>query len=466
MRVRTRLLALGAVLPVAALIALAAAAGLLLSRRLHAEVDESLLAQAAVESVGLFDGADGEPHLHAYRSPLTADLRGLVAAAAIYEADGRLRVRASGAEEVPATLRHEGAPGEVSLRTARGPGQGGARRELLTTVMSQAGGRYTLYVAAPLARLEATMRRYWTAAGLAVAGVGLLLLAAQLALAARLARRIRALHAYLPRLREGQSEPPPPPDDSGDELAALRDGLYTAARELERVRAERERELAHAAHELRTPLGVIRTTVDLALRKPRSEAELREALDAVRGESARLTALAEELLSRRRAPHHPTDVDLADVVEASARGIAPLADEAGVELRLQRPLRPDGAPAAAPLSGDAVALRRVVDNLLHNAITHSPHRGRVDVELSRQGAALRLAVRDQGPGLAAPELERVFQPFVRGPDSRGAGLGLSIVRQIVTEHGGAAWAEAGPGGRLFVELPAEPGAPAAPAAPD
>lgn len=453
MTVRARLLALGAVLPVAALIALAAVAGLLLSRRLHDEIDESLLAQAAVESVGLFDGPDGEPHLHAYRSPLAADLRGIVGVAAIYEESGRLLVQASGTEALPATLRHAGRLGAVSLRTAPPRGEAPARRELVTAVRSPAGSRYTLYVAASLDRLQTTMRRYWTAAGLAVGGIGLLLLGAQLLLAARLARRVVALHAYLPRLREGQSEPPPPPDASGDELAALRDGLYDAARELERVRAERERDLAHAAHELRTPLGVIRTTVDLALRKPRGEAELREALAEVRGESVRLTALADALLAQRRAPHQREDLDLAELVETAVRAIAPLADEAGVELCSHLPQRPDGAPAA-PLTGDAVALRRVVDNLLHNAITHSPRRGRVDVDLQRDGAVLRLAVRDQGPGIAAAELERVFQPFVRGPESRGAGLGLSIVRQIAVEHGGAAWAEPGPGGRLFVELSA------------
>jgi signal transduction histidine kinase len=341
-----------------------------------------------------------------------------------------------------------------------------------------------------------------------VAAVGALLLGVQLVLAARLARRIGALHAYLPRLREGQSEPAPPPDGSGDELAALRDGLYEAARQLERSRAERERGLADAAHDLRTPLGVIRTTIDLALRRPRSEAELRSALGEVKAECLRLGALTDEILAQRRGARQREPVDLAAVVGAAARGIEPLADEAGVELRVQLP-RPrraatgaavgaaaaaaardsapasardsapasarDSAPASArisaptsasvsrggpleapvaPLLGDAGALRRLVDNLLHNAITYSPRRGRVDVELSDGGAELRLEVRDQGPGFSEEQLERVFLPFVRGDDSRGAGLGLAIVRQVATEHGGAAWAEPGPGGRVVVTLPA------------
>lgn len=457
MKVRHRLILLGAVVPVAALVALAVAAGLLLARRLHAELDDHLLAQAAVESVGLFDGPDGEPHLHAHRSPLRAELRGLIPVAAIYDRGGAVLVKTHDDDEVPGALRTEAPLGEVALRTTPAAARGRStspRRELISAVASPRGTRYTLYLAVGLDRLEQTMRRYWLTTGAAVAAIGALLLVVQLLLASRMARRIGALHAYLPRLREGQSDPPPPPDPSGDELAALRDGLHAAARQLERSRAERERGLADAAHDLRTPLGVIRTTIDLALRKPRGEAELRDALAEVRLECQRLTALTEEILAQRRGERRLEPVELGAVIAAARRGMAPLAAEADVELEA-----PAGGAAPVWLLGDATGLRRLLDNLLHNAITHSPRGGAISLTLTLGDTTARLTVRDQGPGIPADQLERVFQAFVRDDASRGAGLGLAIVRQIAAEHGGEAWAEPGPGGQLVVELPVMPSPP-------
>lgn len=450
MRVRTRLVLLGAVVPVAALVVLTAIAGAMLDHRLSRELDEHLLAQAAVESIGLFDGENGEPHLHAHRSPLHAELHGLIPVGAIYR-DGTLLVHTHGADSVPATAHSEGPIGQVTLRTADASGSTSARRELLAVVRSPGGTRYTLYLAVSLERARATMRGYWTAASAAIAGVALLLVLVQFTLARGLAARLGQLAAYLPRLRDGQSEPPPPPDRTGDELTALRDGLYLAAQTLERARAERERGLVTAAHDLRTPLGVIRTTIDLALRRPRPADELRAALTEVREECDRLTALAEQILADRRGPRHREPVALAPLIEQVCASLRPRADELGTELVACS--SPD-----AWVTGDPAQLRRALENLLHNALTHSPPGGVVSIEVTAEPASdaarCRIAVRDEGPGIAAERLEEVFQAFTRGPESRGAGLGLSIVRQIAAEHGGQAWAEAGPGGCVYLELPA------------
>ncbi|MEZ4360299.1 MAG: HAMP domain-containing sensor histidine kinase [Kofleriaceae bacterium] len=467
MRVRTRLILLGAVVPVCALLALAVVAGLVLSRRLHLEVDELLLAQAAAESVGLFDGPTAKPHLHAHRSPLRAGLHGVIPVGAIYEESGDPVVRTH-PTEVPERLRNDGAVGSVVLRTVPARDDAPERRELISPVLSPEQVRYTLYLAVAMTRVDSTMNGYWFAALLAVLGVASLLSAVQLWMATRMARRIGSLHAYLPRLREGQSEPPPPEDLSRDELAALRDGLYQAARELERSRAQRERGLADAAHDLRTPLGIIRVTIDLALRKPRAEGELRAALAEIRRECERLTALTSSILAQRRGDRVRSRVDVRELMRAAAKGISPLAAEAGVELRVDgRALseRPPGAtgtgapppapgPAALPhVLGDPLQLRRILDNLLHNAVNHSPRGGRVHLNLTTDPGSVRLEIRDEGKGIAADQVEQVFQPFLHGADSRGAGLGLAIVRQVTTEHGGEVWAEAGPGGRLFVRLP-------------
>jgi hypothetical protein len=313
--VRRRLVLFGAVLPVAALLLVATIAGLLLAARLRREIDQHLTAQAAVESVGLFDGPDGRPHLHAHASPLAADLRDLIPDGAIYDDTGALVTVTRPEARVPARLQSTTAIGAMTLADAdRGDGP---VRELIAAIASPSGARFTLYLAVPRSRVGRTMAGYWTGAGLAVVGVGGLLLAVQLLAARRLSRRIAGLAAYLPRLREGQAEPPPPPDRSGDELAALRDGLYAAAVALEAQRAHEQTWLATAAHDLRTPLGVMRTTLDLALRRPRDAGELRAALVEVGAEVDRLRALADSLLAagqrdRRRAP-----VELAAVARAA-----------------------------------------------------------------------------------------------------------------------------------------------------
>lgn len=445
MRVRTRLLLLGAVTPLAALVLVAGLAGLILQRRLEARVDAHLLAQAAVESVGMFDGPDGTPHLHAHESPLAADLREVVPDGAIYAAGGeRITVTREGAR-VPERMTWDRALGVVTVRD--GDHGTGAVRELIAAVAAPSGSRYTLYLAVPRGQVARTMRGYWLGAAVALATVGALLLAVQLIAARRLAARIGALRAYLPRLREGQAEPAPPPDPTGDELAALRDGLYAAARQLEEQRAREERGLASAAHDLRTPLGVMRTTIDLALRRPRDVAELRDALAEVRAEVDRMRGLADAILHARRGERQREPLDLAELLDSAVRTLAPAAAAAGVTLAATR--------ATAPVAGDPVALRRVLDNLIHNALAHAPRGSVVDVALGSDGTRQRLVVRDRGSGIPPERREDVFHPGTRGPESSGAGLGLAIVRQIVTEHGGEVWVgDATPGAELIVELPA------------
>lgn len=445
MTVRRRLVLFGAVLPVAALLLVATIAGLLLAARLRREIDQHLTAQAAVESVGLFDGPDGRPHLHAHASPLAADLRDLIPDGAIYDDTGALVTVTRPEARVPARLQSTTAIGAMTLADAdRGDGP---VRELIAAIASPSGARFTLYLAVPRSRVGRTMAGYWTGAGLAVVGVGGLLLAVQLLAARRLSRRIAGLAAYLPRLREGQAEPPPPPDRSGDELAALRDGLYAAAVALEAQRAHEQTWLATAAHDLRTPLGVMRTTLDLALRRPRDAGELRAALVEVGAEVDRLRALADSLLAagqrdRRRAP-----VELAAVARAALGAVTAAAAARGVAL--------DASLAPVVVEGDAIALRRAIDNLLHNALGHAPTGTAISMALTGDHGRARLVIRDRGPGIPSERREEVFHPGARGADSRGSGLGLAIVRQIVTDHGGEVWVgDGGPGAELIVELPA------------
>jgi signal transduction histidine kinase len=207
-----------------------------------------------------------------------------------------------------------------------------------------------------------------------------------------------------------------------DEVARLAESFNRAASRIEDLVSAHRMLLANASHELRTPLSRIRLGVELydGKQDPKQKAELRHDI-------AELDLLIDEILLASRLEalgtvHPPEDVDLlALAAEEGARY-----DECVVE----------GEPVV--VRGDAHLLRRLVRNLLENAARHGKPPIRVDVR--RQGAIAILEVADQGHGIAEAERERVFTPFHRlSPDARGAGLGLSLVRQIARLHGGDAY---------------------------
>jgi signal transduction histidine kinase len=308
------------------------------------------------------------------------------------------------------------------------------------------------------------MGRYYKATGLALGALALALLALQLLTAARLARRVATMIGFLPKMRAGDDGGGLPADGTGDELAALRDALAASAARLAEAREEQERLIANAAHELRTPLTVMRTELDLALRRERPAAELRDALAAVRADVERLGGLATELLDLQAVRHlgfGRRDGDLGDVAREACAAIRTLADAQGVALEV-------AAPAEAAARFDERALRQAVDNLIGNALRYAPRGSTVTVSVTREDGRWRLAVADRGPGIPAAEAERVFQPFQRlEAGSTGGGLGLTIVREVARRHGGDAWVELShqPGAMLCIAIPdAAAGAPE-PAAP-
>jgi signal transduction histidine kinase len=225
-----------------------------------------------------------------------------------------------------------------------------------------------------------------------------------------------------------------PARDELSALAATLDGL------LARIAASRRHEqrfAAEVAHELRTPIARMRARAELALQAgPDGDEERARALEAVVAEVERLTAAIDTLLAvaRREADATSESVDLA----AIAREI----DGVAVE-----------APAALPRGeGDADVVRRALAPLVENARRHAHER--VDLVLSASDGRVRVAVRDDGPGVTADLGERVFDPGVRGSDHDGAGLGLALARRLARSCGGDVVLGAGPGGCFVLELPA------------
>jgi two-component system OmpR family sensor kinase len=232
------------------------------------------------------------------------------------------------------------------------------------------------------------------------------------------------------------------PDEVRPVVHALNDLLPRLSRALEMQRAF----IADAAHELRTPLTALRLQLQLAERA-RTEAERAEAFDALGQGLERATHLVEQLLTLAREEpgnvrREAGEVDLgalaADVVAAHA----PLAQARRIDLGLAR------CDPGLIVHGEREALRRLVSNLVDNAVRYTPERGRVDVSACRRDGAM-LEVTDTGPGIAPAERDRVFDRFYRraGGDAPGSGLGLAIVKSIAERHAARVTLHEGPHGR-------------------
>ena len=229
-----------------------------------------------------------------------------------------------------------------------------------------------------------------------------------------------------------------PPRDELTGLAATLDGL------LARIAASRRHEqrfAAEVAHELRTPLAGVMGRAELALGAsgPEADAEREAALRAVVAQGRRLTETVDTLLAVARRELDP---------EEGAVDLAALARELpDVEVRVV-----DGLPAA---EGDADVVRRALAPLVDNARRHAA--GAVRLELSAGGGHVRLAVRDDGPGVDPALGDRVFDPGVSGAGSGGgAGLGLPLARRLARSCGGDVVLGDGPGGDVVLVLPAAP----------
>jgi heavy metal sensor kinase len=200
---------------------------------------------------------------------------------------------------------------------------------------------------------------------------------------------------------------------------------------------ERERRFtADAAHELRTPLAAMETSVDVTLGQQRSANEYRRALETVRGQTQRLDRLTSQLLllSRLDAETLQTNfetVDLARLVRTVASSFADAHPEATVSL--------SGSDEALVMRGNSELLARAFGNVLDNAVIHGSQTATISISMQRLGDQARVVIADDGPGIGSLPAEVAFHRFRRGDAARsvgGSGLGLAIVDSIVHVHGG------------------------------
>jgi heavy metal sensor kinase len=248
-----------------------------------------------------------------------------------------------------------------------------------------------------------------------------------------------------------------PADELGELVNTFNDMLARLEASFDSLR----RFTADAAHELRAPLTILRTEAEVALSRERPAAEYRESIVSLLQELERLSRTAEQLLLLARADAGSlagghASVDLTDLVEETVDRWRAVAATRAITVSAD-------APGQAVIQGDNDLLRRMLDNLIDNAIRHAPDGGRVTVALADLGGTAELSVTDSGSGVDPALRETVFERFTRADPARqretgGAGLGLALCAAIAQAHGGSIRldAGAGAGARFVVRLPILP----------
>jgi heavy metal sensor kinase len=246
---------------------------------------------------------------------------------------------------------------------------------------------------------------------------------------------------------------------TGDELQRLSDTLNEMLGRIEQAFIRVTQFTADASHELRTPISLIRTEAEIALRRSRGDAEYREALRHILLEAERTSALVEELLSLARADSgretlRISSVDLSTIVREVS--------EQWRELMAARNLTftCDVTDEELAVLGDRNALQRLLTVLLDNAAKYTPAPGTVDLHLEMTGELAAIRVSDSGIGIALEDQPKIFDRFYRADKARsrnleGAGIGLAIAQWIVQQHKGSITVQSSPGkGSTFlVQLP-------------
>jgi signal transduction histidine kinase len=313
-------------------------------------------------------------------------------------------------------------------------------REAERLVNSEILGKLRFYMFGALGALfVASLGVGWVVAGRVLAPIGRITSVARDIQATDLSRRIR-----LPGTEE-------------DELKQLADTFDAMLARLDAAFAAQRQFVTDASHELRNPLAIIRTNADVALGDPdASPDELRQTIATVKRAGDRMSLLVDDLLAlaRRQEPtleHEPVDLGAA-VAEASDDFVVPAETR---DIVLDRAIAP-----GVVVTGDREALKRVVANLLDNAVRLAPAGSRIRLATGSEGDRAWIAVADEGPGISLEDQAHVFDRFWRADKARsrsdgGTGLGLAIVRQVVEGHGGEVrlHSKVGVGSSFVVWLP-------------
>jgi heavy metal sensor kinase len=249
-----------------------------------------------------------------------------------------------------------------------------------------------------------------------------------------------------------------PVPDTGDELERLSIALNHMISRLEEAFQHTQRFLADASHELRTPLTIMQAGLEAITERTNAKLDVREVAGSALEETERLRRIVEGLFALSRldageALEKSAPFDLGELAESTTDQICLLAEDKDIAIACH-------SDQKVIIEGDRARLKQVVVNLLDNAIKYTAQGGRIDVRVSAWNGRALFEVSDNGPGIPEESLLLVFERFYRVDRARsrelgGAGLGLSIVKSVVTAHRGRVEVQSkeGEGSRFIVELP-------------
>ncbi len=353
--------------------------------------------------------------------------------------------------------RHRVLAGRDVRSTARGPTDSEPFRVFATSV-TRGRERAVLVLASSLEGIDGAVHRIFV----------LFLITGPIALAAIAAggwwlarsalRPVARLTHQAERIEVDNLDERVPVPTPADEIARLAVTFNHMLDRLDRGVQEKRQLVADASHELRTPVAVMRSELDVALAYGDLQPEARAVLESTREEVERMTRTLENLLELARADDGQLALwrlilPLREVIDEVTADIAPVAAAKGVTVTTGG----DGVVVEA----DRERVRQVIVNLVDNAVKYSRPGGVVHVETWRVNGDARLRVSDEGVGIAEAALPHVFERFYRVDSARvrdtgGAGLGLAICHEIAVAHGGRIWAESeiGRGSTFTLSLPA------------
>jgi signal transduction histidine kinase len=329
--------------------------------------------------------------------------------------------------------------------------------EMVTREVDTDLGELTVRAAAPVDEVRRSVDAVRRALLVGLPGIVLLVVIVAWTLVGRALRPVEAIRSEVESITGSTIHRRVPEPSADDEIGRLAETMNAMLGRLEAAQVRQRQFVSDASHELRSPVTAIRSDLEVALHEG-PDAEWPAVARAVLGEEARLERLLEDMLTLASADETAgappdTPVDLAALVAEDA------ARARDVPVRV---LAPAGeGEGDAVVAGSSPQLARVVTNLVDNAARHARTTVEVAVAPVPSSGTVRLTVDDDGPGIAIPDRERVFERFTRLDEGRarrdgGAGLGLAVVRSIVVRHRGHVWVEEAPlgGARFLVELPA------------
>lgn len=441
--VRARLTLFWVAVLAAALVTVGGLIYVLLARALYTRIDDNLRAVMQIATTSLSnDLAEGQDYADAARST-AAELSSRQQMLAIYDTRGQLLAEGGRDDDLEIVLPDVVTipANEATLLTVVEAEDDDDRHRLAIRRVSipPADTPYLVVVGSSLEPTDEELESlreviaYLIPIALLLAGAGGWFLARQsLAPVAAMAARARRIGVDDVGARLPVANP-------RDELGRLAETFNDLLNRLEASLTQQRQFMADASHELRTPVTTSRTAAAVALQQPhRTEGEYRETLAIIEQQTTRLSRIVEDMFTLARAdagsyPIRRTLMYLDEVADEAVRAARVLADTMQVSIELST------IPSAS-FAGDEELVRRLIGNLLDNAIRHAPRGSIVQVTLTEESGRFLISVADAGEGIP-PEIQpHIFERFFRGDAARtsdgGAGLGLALARWIARAHGG------------------------------